>query len=258
MNSIPVNTIYLLIREHISAQFETRLKYGLTSNIDFEVLVQNLKMLSTKRKRYNLAVAFLEYDILDTKNVERVDILHLGKNAATNHWDDPTKESIETLVHKFIEKLFNYGKLIKVLKELLLLEIKETFEKMLLKTSEVSESKCNSFMKKFLNLLKRFTSEHFILSFNGSKYDIHLIIDELYKYETITPQCKIKTFRKGSTITSLTLRWMKNTYSQSLIFKDCRNLTDSSCSLQLLSKRFGINEDSEKGTFPHSNNHSVR
>ncbi len=258
LHTIPTEVIYEKASQCISPMFSTLLKTGIEEDCSFDQLLEVLKSQTTKASLYKLAKKIYNFDITNSAETNRVDIIHLNQNELPDKQEEPSEESIQNLVNKFIFKLFDYGKLIKIIKYLLLEDIKCTIENIIEETREINKSYQKCIFNKLLFSLKRFIEEHFLISFNGAKYDIHLIINQLYKFSIINKKCTIRTFRKGSTITNLTMNWNEGPWSQTFTMKDLRNLTEQSVSLDLLGKKFGIPANCQKGTFPHSRNSSVR
>ena len=260
-HAIPINCLYTMIENCTSQEFVHVLKKGLASNISFERLIPKLKRKSTASQFYELAKCIKEFDQTDYANLAGVEIIHLGKNKEKDQCTEPTQKTIQNMVKRFINNIYNYGKLVKVIKHLMLSDITQILNNIILTCNAANLSSTrNSLFKQTLQQINRFVKESFALSFNGSKYDLILILQAIYTYKTQNKQCRVRTFRKGSTYSSCTVSWIKSkkNWSQQFVFKDVRNLTEQNCSLELLSKRFGVPNQSGKGTFPHSANCSVR
>jgi len=262
VQSLPPEKLFSLIRQSTSRNFFTSLQQGLQSNISFEQLCENLYNKIDRHQLFELAKVINQFDILSVTDLARVEIIHLRDNHSPESCSEPDELSIQDMVNRFLETMYTQGKLYKIIKHLLLQDLIKLLNNIIRDIEESTNNKGykNSLFKLALRQLERFVKECFVLSFNGSRYDLPLIINYMYQYQIETQKCKIKTFRKGSIYTSITVTWNKSKtqWSQQFTFKDVRNLTEQNCSLDLLSRRYGVDNASGKGTFPHSANSSVR
>ena len=260
-HAIPIHRLYTLIEDCTSRDFVSFLKKGLASRISFERLILRLKQKCTAIQFYELAKSINNFDLYNFSDLDRVEIIHLGKNHLPNRCVEPNQKSIQGMVKRFLKNIYCYGKLVKVIKTLMLTDIMQILNNIIgcCNAADLGSGR-NSLFKQTLQQMTRFAKESFALSFNGSKYDLPLIINAIYRFKTKNKQCRVRTFHKGCTYSSITISWMKSkrNWSLQVTCKDVRNLTEQACNLDLLSQRFGVPSETGKGTFPHSANSSAR
>ena len=262
--AVPVPTLDTLMSQCFTDAFILKFRRGVyNKRITFRRLVKKLAKETKPSQLLKLAKKINKLKLDDFTLLEQVEIIHLGKNELPASKLEPNHQTIQGMVKRFMERLYIYGKITKVLKQLLLGDITAVLNKIVCSIDNSNPnpgSARNSLFKLTLRQMTRFTQETFVLSFNGSRYDLPLIIDYIYRYTIKSKQCKVRTFRKGSVYTSIAANWRASgkTWAIQISLKDVRNLTEQNCSLGLLSQRFGVPPDNGKGTFPHSANSSVR
>jgi len=261
VHSLPVEKLYSLVLQYTSTDFYNTLQQGLLSDISFEQLVETLNKKIDRHELFTLARNINQFDVFSVTELQRVEIIHLGDNHSQESCSEPDEMSIQDMVNRFLEAMYTHGKLYKLIKHLLLQDVINLLNSIIQNIEQSTNEReyKNSLFKLTLRQLDRFVKESFVLSFNGSRYDLPLIINHIYQYQVDSKRCKIKTFRKGSIYSSVTVTWTKSEqqWSQQFTFKDVRNLTEQNCSLDLLSRRYGVDTAHGKGTFPHSANSSV-
>ena len=261
VNAVPVELLKSFVLQHTSADFLTNLQRGLQSDNSFDQLVANLANQTDRHQLFELAKCINSFDVYSVVDLSRVEIIHLDNNHLVDSCSEPNDYNIQDMVNRFLETMYNQGKLYKLIKHLLLNDIINLLKTIIQEIEQSNGDKAyrNSMFKLALGQLDRFTKESFVLSFNGARYDLPLIINHMYQYQIDTGRCKIRTFRKGTTYSSVTITWNKShtQWSQQFTFKDVRNLTEQHCSLDLLSRRYGVDNTCGKGTFPHSANTSI-
>jgi hypothetical protein len=262
VHSLPMEQLYSLVLQCTSTDFLDTLQQGLQSDISFEQLVDTLNNKIDRHQLFDLAKHINQFDVFSVTELTRADIIHLGDNHITTSCLEPDESSIQDMVNRFLEAMYANGKLYTIIKHLLLKDVIDLLSSIVQNIEQITHEKGyrNSLFKLTLRQLERFVKESFVLSFNGSRYDLPLIINHIYQYQIDSKRCKIKTFRKGSVYSSVTVTWTKSKtqWSQQFTFKDVRNLTEQNCSLDLLSRRYGVDTAHGKGTFPHSANSSVK
>lgn len=97
-----------------------------------------------------------------------------------------------------------------------------------------------------------------IFSFNGSRYDLPILLAFIYRYTLDREHgCSVKTFRRGTIINSLNIIWTRKDKVKSKVYLTCRDvrqLVEPTISLDGLGKRYGLDGEGGKGLFPHSSN----
>ena len=195
-------------------------------------------------------------------------IFHLETNSNPFVSIEPTFKNQTELIKNFIEFLIDRALLAKKIKQNLLqnfiLYIKKinNFEKNYIKES-VPEDEQASFkynieteINKISYALDLFLKEFIIWGFNSSKYDNLLInkyLKQLISYDknSIFYFKNIKLFKKGSSITSLSL----SCKGIKIIFRDFLNLESTFTSLSNMAKKYDI--PYAKAPFPHKISESI-
>ena len=256
--TVSTNQLEEWLTQCFSKSFVKTLNRGLLDGDSFESIFERLVRQTNSNTRLNLANVIARSAITTKLDTDNVVIVHLGHNAKKGHCE-PNNTNVQVLVTKFLLALFKYNKKVTLVKFLLLHDIMQTVISMIKQITELTYSMRQHLFNQCLRQQRKFCSELFILSFNGSKYDLPLIVNFMYSFSIKHP-CKIETYKRGGTIASVNISSRKSSpfWAQYITFKDVRNLTDQGTSLELLGKRFGVPEKFGKGTFPHSANCSVR
>ena len=241
-----------------SKQFVKALNRGLRDGDSFNSMFENLVTKTNSNTRLNLANFVAKSEITTKLDTDNVVIVHLGLNDKKGVCE-PNNTTVQGMVTKFLLALLKYNKKVTLVKFILLHDIMQTVVSLIEQITELTSSLRQHLFNQCLRQQRKFCSELFILSFNGSKYDLPIIVNFMYSFSIKHP-CKIETYKRGGCIASVNISSRKSSpfWAQYITFKDVRHLTDQGTSLELLGKRFGVPEEFGKGTFPHSANCSVR
>ena len=241
-----------------SKQFVKALNRGLKNGDSFNSMFENLVTKTNSNTRLNLANFVAKSEITTKLDTDNVVIVHLGLNDKKGVCE-PNNTTVQGMVTKFLLALLKYNKKVTLVKFILLHDIMQTVVSLIEQITELTSSLRQHLFNQCLRQQRKFCSELFILSFNGSKYDLPIIVNFMYSFSIKHP-CKIETYKRGGCIASVNISSRKSSpfWAQYITFKDVRHLTDQGTSLELLGKRFGVPEEFGKGTFPHSANCSVR
>lgn len=224
--------------------------------------VEDLIRYSERTERLEIAkqIAALE-PLMKTNDPS---IIHLGTNGDDDQLllsiQEPNTKSINELVAKFMDAIVKGARV----RQLLKLVIMYDLTAMLIEISQAIKQLDLGFTRYHLFretevLINKFAKETFLISFNGAKYDLHLIINSLYEYQLQNSGVSMKTFKKGTIYSSVNIRVLDDHKDVLFItFKDLRNMVEPNINLDLLSQRYDIPTDIAKGIFPHSRNTSVR
>jgi len=246
------------LAQSFSPRFVKTLNRGLTDGESFDSVFEKLVRQTNSSTRLDLACIIAQSEIMTKLDMDNVVIVHLGRNDKKSVCE-PSNHSVQGMVTRFLLALFRYNKKVTLVKFILLHDIIQTVVSLIEQITELTSSRRQHLFNQCLQQQRKFCRELFILSFNGSKYDLPLIVNFMYSF-SITHPCKIETYKRGGIIASVNISSRKSSpfWAQYITFKDVRNLTDQGTSLELLGKRFGVPEKFGKGTFPHSANCSVR
>lgn len=120
-----------------------------------------------------------------------------------------TEGDIFLMVKKFLTSMRNYVETVRMVKSILLVDLTLKIEAMFKLHRELPKFIRQSERCVLSNLLgrtQRMIQEVFLLSFNGGRYDVPLLIPTLYQYVIRGPdkkyRCGIKVFRRGTIINS--------------------------------------------------------
>ncbi len=211
IHSVPIKKLHSIVQQSTSEDFYSTLCQGLQTDITFEDLVDNLKGKTDRHQLFDLAKNINQCNIFNVTDLNSVEIIHLNNNHDTDSCSEPDETCIQDMVNRFLEALYTQGKLFKIIKRLLLNDIIDLLTDIVQSIEQSTDGKIyrNSMFKNAQRQIVKFIHESFVLSFNGSRYDLPLIITHMYRYQIESNRCKIKTFRKGSIYTSITISWNK-------------------------------------------------
>jgi hypothetical protein len=175
-------------------------------------------------------------------------IFHLGSNNKNHIIMEPTKKRTAQMIYNFLIHIYQRHILSSLIKYILLKNILDKF-----KTSEFTKTHKGIFASMYKRL-QEIVFEYILTAFNGSNYDVYLIINYLI-IKLTRLRHKIKIYKKGSSLSTVTVKIQrnlvqdniqshskkkKNLWLMNLYIKDIRNMVSSNLSLDKLGQLFSI------------------
>ena len=180
-------------------------------------------------------------------------IFHIGENHKNPVQTEPDNTNIEDMVIRWLRYCYEYAKIGKLLKGLLLKNLMERLQNVIDEMKEIVDRQYSDVFTKALLKCEDLIKETFLISFNGANYDLPLIEKYLWN-AAISCKFRMNLFKKSTSIQSVNInitQWLgdKNC-TVHLTMKDVRNLEEPNVNLATLGKKYNLDE--AKGLFPHS------
>jgi len=169
--------------------------------------IKKMYRKTSARDRQNFTTKLHELSNHLQPLADRVMTVDIKRNILPGH--QITEADIFLMVKKFLTSIRNYVETVQMIKSILLVDLTLKIEELFPLHSELpkfSRSSERCVLSNLLGRTQRLTQEVFLLSFNGGRYDVPLLIPALYQYIISSTdkkyKCGIKVFRRGTIINS--------------------------------------------------------
>lgn len=183
----------------------------------------------------------------------RTKIFHIGENHKNNVKHEPNNINIEAMVIMWIRYCYEYAKMTKLLKKLLLKDLITRLQNVIDEMNSIAARRYSDIFSKAVMKCESLIKETFLISFNGANYDLPLIEKYLWN-ASISCKFRMNLFKKSTSVQSVNIaitQWLgEKNCTVHLTMKDIRNLEEPNVNLATLGKKYNL--DVAKGLFPHS------
>ena len=189
----------------------------------------------------------------------KTEIFHLATNAENQHHTEPNDTNITCMITQWLYYCYQQAIVSKLVKKALLSSLMNKLEILIGDLVKVSDRRYSDVFTKALLKCEGLINESFLISFNGSCYDLPLCEKYFWNVQ-LKYNFSMTLFKKATAIQSINIKinqWRQEKKCKILLtFKDARSLQEPNINLATLGKKFNI--DVSKGLFPHAVSVSVQ
>ena len=186
-------------------------------------------------------------------------LFHIDKNHENQHHTEPNATNITCMITRWLYYCYQQAIVSKLVKKALLSPLMNQLETLIQDIVKVSDRRYSDVFTKALLKCEGLINECFLISFNGSCYDLPLCEKYFWNVQ-MEYNFSMTLFKKATAIQSINIKinqWRKEKKCKILLtFKDARSLQEPNINLATLGKKFNI--DVTKGLFPHAASVSVQ
>ena len=187
----------------------------------------------------------------------KTELFHLDKNAENQHHTEPNDDNITCMITRWLYYCYQQAIVSKLVKKALLSPLMNQLKALIQEIH--SDRYYSDVFTKALLKCEGLINESFLISFNGSCYDLPLCEKYFWNIQ-LEYKFSMTLYKKATAIQSINIKihqWRKEKKSKILLtFKDARSLQEPNINLATLGKKFNL--DVTKGLFPHALSVSIQ
>ena len=131
-------------------------------------------------------------------------IFHIGENHKNPVQNEPDNINIEAMVTMWIRYFYEYAKISKLLKRLLLEDLIKRLQNVINEMNSITDRQYSDIFAKAVMKCESLIKETFLISFNGANYDLPLIEKYLWN-AAISCKFRMNLFKKSTSVLSVNI-----------------------------------------------------